>query len=102
MEFFVADQRVRYIAERPLNGLAVRNQSLLMLRLGRAQISAKRSPRKKGLAHLGAGGPDSNLRTHQAGESAAAPKRPATRSGQRYFRKDLPLRDSNPGGRSNH
>src|SRR6266567_1262868 len=101
MEFFVADQRVGYIAERPLNGLAVRNQSLLMLRLGRAQISAKRSPRKNGLAHLGAVGPDSNLRTHQAGESTATSKRPPTRSGQRYLRKELRLGDSDLGVRGN-
>src|SRR6266851_3442520 len=68
-----------------------------MLRLGCTQISAKGSPRENGLAHLGAIRPDSNLRTHQAGESAASSKRPAAGARQGNLRKELGLGDSNFG-----
>src|SRR5467141_1188870 len=99
MELLLADQLIRYIAERALNGLPVRNQSLLVLRLGYPQISAKRSPSENGLAHLSAVRPDSNLRAHQAGESTASSKRPAARARQGDLRKELGLGDSDFGVR---
>src|SRR5260370_2940647 len=94
MEFLVADQRIGYIAERALNGLPVRNQSLLVLRLGYSQISAKSSPSENGLAHLSAVRPDSDLRTHQAGESAASSKRPSSGARQLDLWAQLGLGDS--------
>src|SRR6266576_1891299 len=97
MEFFVADECVGHIAECPLNGLAVRNQSLLVLRLGYPQIPSKGSARENGLAYLGAVGPDPKLRAHQAGESAAPPKRPAAGTRQGDLRKELCLGHSDFG-----
>src|SRR5207253_10893348 len=99
MEFFVADQRIGHVAERALNGLPVRNQSLLVLRLGHLQIPAKSAPREDGLAHLGAVGPDSDLRAHQARESAASSERSAAGARQRDLRKELRLGDSDFGVR---
>src|SRR5580700_489623 len=82
MKFLVSNQRIGYVAERALNRLPIRNQRLLMLRLGQAQISAKSSGRENGLAHLGAVRPDAKLGAHQAGECAAPPKSAAAGAGQ--------------------
>src|SRR5260370_38833472 len=97
MEFLVADQRIGYIAERALNGLPVRNQSLLVLRLGYSQISAKSSPGENGRAHLSAVRPVSDLRTHQAGESGASSKGPSSGARQDALCEALALGDADSG-----
>src|SRR5579864_6734203 len=61
------------------------------------QVPPKRTPRENGLSYLGAVGPNSNLRAHQARESAAAPKSAASRTGQRDLRKEFSLGDTNFG-----
>src|SRR5580765_4354241 len=99
MQFLVADQGIGNISEGALNRLPVSDQGGFMLRLCKPQISAERSSRKNGLAHLCSVGPDSNLRGHQARESAAPSKRPSTGSSQRDLRKELRLGDPDFGVR---
>ena len=57
----VADECIGNISEHVLNGLAVGDQRLLVLRFGDSQVAAKSSAGENGLAHLGAVGPDSEL-----------------------------------------
>ena len=85
----VADECIGNISERVLDRLAVGDQRLLVLRFGDVQVAAKSSAGENGLAHVGAVGPDSELRTHQAGEGAAASKRAAAGAGERDLRKEL-------------
>ncbi len=70
-----------------------------MLRLGYPQISAKGSPREDGLADLGAVGPDSELRAHQARECVAPSEGAAAGARQGDLRKELGLGDSDFGVR---
>ena len=101
VEFLIADQGIGHISESVLNRLPVSDQSLLMLRFGQMQIPAKCAPRENRLTYLRAVRPDSNLRTHQAREGAAASECAASRTGQRNLRKELGLGDADFGIRGN-
>src|SRR6202789_1865105 len=101
MRFLISDQGIGHISEGVLNGLLVSNQSLLVLRFSKMQVSLQRTPRENGLAHLGAVRPDTELRAHQAGECAAPSEGAAAGAGQRDLWKELSFGDANFGIRGN-
>lgn len=94
MEFLITDQRIGYVSESSLNGLAVRDESLFMLRFRQLQVSGKRAAGEKRLAYLDAVSPDTELRAHQAREGAASSEGASAGTGESDLRKELGLGES--------